>query len=75
MNRAWDTVRENINISAKESSGLCESKLYKPWFDEECLKLVDIKKRKACTNLYVNPYSAVCVCVCVRARAIYIQSS
>jgi hypothetical protein len=29
-NRAWDTVRENIKISAKESIGHCESKSHKP---------------------------------------------
>jgi hypothetical protein len=29
---------------AKESIGLCKSKSYKPWFDEECLKLVDRRK-------------------------------
>jgi hypothetical protein len=45
MNRAWDTVRENINISAKENVGLCESKHHKPWFDGECLKLVDRRKQ------------------------------
>jgi hypothetical protein len=38
INRAWETIRENIKISAKESIRLCESKSYKPWFDEECLK-------------------------------------
>jgi hypothetical protein len=41
INRAWETIRENIRISVKESIGLCESKSYKPWFDEECSKLVD----------------------------------
>jgi hypothetical protein len=41
INKAWETIRENIRISAKESIRLCESKSYKPWFDEECLKLVD----------------------------------
>jgi hypothetical protein len=45
INRAWDTIRENIKISAKESIGLCESKSYKPWFDEECIKLVDRRKQ------------------------------
>jgi hypothetical protein len=30
---------------AKESIGLCESKSYKPWFNEECLKLVDRRKQ------------------------------
>jgi glycine betaine/choline ABC-type transport system substrate-binding protein len=38
INRAWDTIRDNIKILAKESIGLCESKSYKPWFDEDCLK-------------------------------------
>jgi uncharacterized FlaG/YvyC family protein len=41
INKVWETIRENIRISAKESIGLCESKSYKPWFNEECLKLVD----------------------------------
>jgi hypothetical protein len=41
INRAWENIRENIRISAKESIGLYESKSYKPWFNEECLKLVD----------------------------------
>jgi hypothetical protein len=35
INRAWETIRENIRISAKESIGLCKSKSYKPWFNEE----------------------------------------
>jgi hypothetical protein len=34
INRAWDTIREKIKISAKESIGLYESKSHKPWFDE-----------------------------------------
>jgi hypothetical protein len=45
INRAWETIRENIRISAKESTRLCESKSYKQGFDEECLKLVDRKKQ------------------------------
>jgi hypothetical protein len=45
INRAWEITRENIKISAKESIGLCESKSYNPWFDEECLKLADRRKR------------------------------
>jgi hypothetical protein len=38
-------MRDNIRISVKESIGLCESQSYKPWFDEECLKLVDRRKQ------------------------------
>jgi hypothetical protein len=45
INKAWQTIREHIRISAKESIGLCESKSYKPWFDEECLQLLDRRSR------------------------------
>jgi hypothetical protein len=45
INSTWDTIRENIKILAKESIGLCVSKSYKPWFDEECLKSADRRKR------------------------------
>jgi hypothetical protein len=45
INKAWETIRQNIKISAKESIRLCESKSYKPWFDEECLKLVGRRKQ------------------------------
>jgi hypothetical protein len=45
INRAWDTIRENIKISAQENLGYCESKHRKPWFDEECSELVDQRKQ------------------------------
>jgi hypothetical protein len=41
INRSWDSIRENIKISAQENLGYCESKHRKPWFDEECSKLFD----------------------------------
>jgi hypothetical protein len=34
INRAWETIRDNIRISVKESIGLCESQSQKPWLDE-----------------------------------------
>jgi hypothetical protein len=34
INIDCETVRENINIYAKESIGYFELKKYKPWFDE-----------------------------------------
>jgi hypothetical protein len=43
--KAPDTTRENIKISAKASIDLCESKHHKPWFEEECLKMADLKKQ------------------------------
>jgi hypothetical protein len=45
INRVWDNIRDNIKISAQESLGYCESKHRKPWFDEECSKLVDQRKQ------------------------------
>jgi hypothetical protein len=35
---AWETIRQNIKISAKESLGYFELKKHKPWFKEGCLK-------------------------------------
>jgi hypothetical protein len=45
INSVWETIRENIKISAKESLGYCESKKHKPWFDEGCSKLLDQMKQ------------------------------
>jgi len=45
VNRAWENVKENIKTSAKDSLGLQELKQHKPWFDEECLGLLDQRKQ------------------------------
>jgi hypothetical protein len=45
INGAWVTIRENINISAKDSLGYYELKKHKPWFDEGCSKLLDQRKQ------------------------------
>jgi hypothetical protein len=34
INSVCETIRDNIQISAKESLGYYELKKYKPWFDE-----------------------------------------
>jgi hypothetical protein len=34
INSVWETIRENIKISVKESLGYFELKKHKPWFDE-----------------------------------------
>jgi hypothetical protein len=39
INSAWETIRENINISAKESLVYFELKEHEPWFDEGCSRL------------------------------------
>jgi hypothetical protein len=33
INRAWESIGENIKISAKESLGYYELKKHKPWLD------------------------------------------
>jgi hypothetical protein len=45
INRAWGTIRDSFKILAKESLGYCESMDHKPWFDEECSKFVDLRKK------------------------------
>jgi hypothetical protein len=39
-NRAWESIKDNIKTSAKESPRLHEMKKHKPWFDEECLGIL-----------------------------------
>jgi hypothetical protein len=38
INSAWETIRENIKISAKEILGYFELKKHKPCFDKGCSK-------------------------------------
>jgi hypothetical protein len=45
INRAWGSIKENIKTSAKESPGLHEMKQHKPWFDDECLGILDQRKQ------------------------------
>jgi hypothetical protein len=45
INSAWETVRENIKISAKESLGYFGLKKHKPWSDEGCSKLLNQRKQ------------------------------
>jgi hypothetical protein len=41
MNTAWENVKDDIKISAKEKLGLYECKQHKPWFDEECSQFIE----------------------------------
>jgi hypothetical protein len=45
INSEWETIRENIKISAKESLGYYEFKKHMPWFDKGCSKLLDHRKQ------------------------------
>jgi hypothetical protein len=41
INNALESIRENIKTSAKYDLGYHRLKRNKPWFDEECSKLID----------------------------------
>jgi hypothetical protein len=41
INSAWKSIRNNIKSSAKENLGYHRLKHSKPWFDDECSKLID----------------------------------
>jgi hypothetical protein len=43
INSAWETIRENIKISAKDSLDYFELKKHKSWFDGECSELLLFK--------------------------------
>jgi hypothetical protein len=43
--RAWETIREHIKISAKDSLGYYELRKHKPQFDEGCSKLLHQRKK------------------------------
>jgi hypothetical protein len=45
ITRAWETIRENIKISAKESLNYYELKKHKPWFEDGCSKFLDQSKQ------------------------------
>ena len=45
VNRTWENIKENIKTSAKENLGLHELKRHKPWFDKECLGVLDQRKQ------------------------------
>jgi hypothetical protein len=36
INSAWETIREGIKISSRESLDYFELKKHKSWFDEGC---------------------------------------
>jgi hypothetical protein len=42
---AWEMIKQNIKISAKESLGYYELKKNKPWLDEGSSKLLDQRKQ------------------------------
>jgi phosphomevalonate kinase len=54
VNKASETIKENIRISAKESLGYYEPKKNKSWFDEGCLELLDQRKQPICSGYRIQ---------------------
>jgi hypothetical protein len=53
INRALETIRKNIKVSAKESLGYYELKKHKPWFDEGCSKLLAQGHKPNCSGFKI----------------------
>jgi hypothetical protein len=41
INNAWKSIRESIKTSAKDNLECHRLKHNKPWFDDQCSKLID----------------------------------
>jgi hypothetical protein len=45
INNSWESIREIIKTSTKDNIGHHRLKHNKPWFDDECSKLIDQRKQ------------------------------
>jgi hypothetical protein len=45
ISKAWENNRQNITASAMERVGYYELNQHKPWFDDECSKLLEQRKQ------------------------------
>jgi hypothetical protein len=54
INNAQKSIRENIKTSAKDNLGYQKLKHNKSWFDDECSKLID-QRKKAKLQWLQNP--------------------
>ena len=66
FNRAWENIKEKIKTSAKESLGLHGWKQHKPWFDKECVDLLD--QRKQAKMLWIQDPSRSNVDILINVR-------
>jgi hypothetical protein len=54
INSAWEMIRENINISAKERVDYFELKKHKSWFGEGCSKLLKEGNKLNCSGYKIQ---------------------
>jgi hypothetical protein len=54
INSAWEIIRENLNISAKESIGCFQLMKHKLWLGEICSKLFDQRNKLNCSGYRIQ---------------------
>jgi endonuclease/exonuclease/phosphatase family metal-dependent hydrolase len=62
IKNAWESKRENIKTSAKEILGYQKLKHNKPWFDDDCSKLIDQQKQAKVQWLKIQTKSLEIIC-------------
>jgi hypothetical protein len=62
INNVSESIRENIKTSAKENLGYQKLKHNKPWFDDECSKLIDHGSRLNYNGYKIQTKSIEIIC-------------
>jgi hypothetical protein len=57
INNGWESIRENIMTSAKDNLAYHRLKHKKPWFDDECSKLLGQRKQAKLQRLQIQAKS------------------
>jgi hypothetical protein len=59
INRAWESIIENIKVLAKQNLGYYEWRQHKLWLDKECSKLLH-RRKSTKFQLLQNPIQLNC---------------
>jgi hypothetical protein len=62
VDNAWESIRENIKASAKDNLGYQKLKHNKPWFDDECSKLIEQQNRLNYNGCKIQANSVELIC-------------
>jgi hypothetical protein len=54
ITNGWESIKQNSKASSKDNLGYHRLKPNKPWFDDECSKLID-QRKKAKLHWLQNP--------------------
>jgi hypothetical protein len=59
---AWESIRDNVKISANDNLGYHRLKDNKPWFNDECSKLIDNGRRLIYDGCKIQAKSTKIIC-------------